>query len=391
MRLRAPGRVRPASPAPVRALQIQLALAGGTRYIGRVTAQGCAARAGVEPDLLLLTCDGLDHRIARAAPLSRAELERLAHDADPGAEVRFVRKPGSSRVAYARAADELPPEAPACSLVQALELLFPGAPGDRGLAVLALGSGPRPDVLILCGRSEEGEPDPSTVQIWLAPQDDVAALASEAAARGGFPFDADSAVRTQDDLLAVAARLLPYPRSRVVLGRGAEEWTALLGRGLALASAFSLALCIGAAWHLRAVHARLQSEGVRAELARNAVAGLLASHPKALARLAAIDAIPLLASARALWKPGSTTRILARPEAESIEVRWRVPVPSGPGAGPASPPDPASFAALVAASWSQATPAGFERGATLTGDADGLVITYRSQDARPGVARNALR
>jgi len=388
--LRVSTRARPATPAPVRALQIQLALAGGTRYIGRVTAQGCASRAGVEPDLLLLTCDGLDHRIARATPLSRAELERLAHDADPGAEVRFVRKPGSARVGYARAADELPPDAPACALAQALELLFPGTPGDRGLAVLALGSGPRPDVLILCGRSEDGDPDPSTVQIWLDPQDEIAALASEAAARGGFSFDADSAVRTQEDLLAVAARLVPYPRSPPARPGSAEEWTAFLGRGLALASAFSLALCIGAALHLRAARARLQSEVVRAELERKAVAGLLASHPKALARLAGIDAIPLLASARALWKPGSTTRILARPDGESIEVRWRVPVPSGPAATSASPPDPASFAALVAASWAQAIPAGFERGAILTGDADGLVITYRSQGARPGVARNAL-
>jgi hypothetical protein len=390
------------SAGPPKSILLQLTLPGASRFLGLVSERGCEELGDrVGSPVLILTWDGLDRRFSQSGRFRAADIARLFEEENPGVEGRYLRKPGDDRIAWVRAADDLPDDLPACPLALALDLLFPGIAGDRSVVVLELGPPGRPVLLFMAGRDEDGNVDASTLQTWIHPQDATAHIAREFALRGAFTFDETAPVRGHEDLLHLAGGLPTYPQARLYFGRPLEEWAGLASRSLLLLLLLSLASGAFAMRQLQQLRAQEKRANQDIVASRTRVDLALASFPRRLAQAASVDVISLVAAARVVWRPGAVVQARAHGDERTLSVRWKVPHGEGDGAiGGASAAAPVEagrapaasrFADELSGAWSGEVPAGFARSqAILTGDGNEVAIAFQSRSTGRRAALRAL-
>jgi hypothetical protein len=384
---------------PSGGLLLQLSLPGATRFLGRVTAQGCQELTQADPGASrILSCDGLDRRVCHSEALSHRLVVQMLDDLDPGVAFQVLRNPADPRVAYARPLDDISPEVPTSPLCLALDALFPSTADEKAVAVLEIGPASAPDLLLMAGRDEQGLIDPATLQIWIHPRDSTANIAREFAARAALHFDSATPVLHQQELLACIESLPAYPRSREFLGRDLDHWTRLGLHGLGLALALSLASATSLHYWRASLQARVDEDGAKVAALREEIAAALAASPHSLVQAASIDLPPLILAAREVWMPGATVQLTAHGSQGALQVHWKVPHPApsgagaaGPGTGSARTVDDPHFYQDVSRGWLRPAPRGFVRtDAQLNGDGDEIAIHYQTAPVAPGPALRAL-
>jgi hypothetical protein len=411
---------------PAGVVVLQLALPGGTRFVGQVDANGCRARsaeAALPPHARVLLWDEHDLRFARAEPIGRREAQQLAAEANPVVAWLRVFSPDRT-VAYARPLDELPADAEAAPLLLALELL--DRPRGHGLLTVVLGEPAQPDLVMIIGRDADGALDGDRLQVWLRPQDDVAVLQRDylerhpsALLHDGASVDAvddagddigaadDDGLRsgappapcfTQHHLVEVARRMPVYPGAGEFFGRTPVQWAATAQPVLAAAAVATVAWALVSAWNWHAAGSRHDAALQRGAALRAELAALAAGAPDALARAAGLDARALVDAARAAWAPGARVRVTAGDEGASLTALHPLTVDvSAPAsaAGAATPPyeRPVHAAADAAAAHlarrlDRPAPPGYTRASVaLSADHRSVAIRHVAAPPRPAAAR----
>lgn len=391
----------PVFPVPAEAsVLLQLALPGGTRFLGRVSSAGCIeVTQGEAAADRILTCDSFDRRVCAPEPLSARQALQMLDDLEPGVAFQTLRRPDDPRVVYARPRDELPSEVPASPLALALDLLFSREGDDGALVVLEIGPQSAPDLLLMAGRDELGLVDPTTLQIWIHPRDSTPNIAREFAARAALRFDDATPVLRQDDLLRSVSKLGHFPLSREFLGRDLTRWTGIAAYALTILLGLSLLTAMGLQYWQGRLASQNATQQARIDALHAQVASLLSDAPLSLAQAASIDLPALLASAHEVWSPGALVQVRAHAGQSSLRVHWHAPrPPPAPGAGTFANGIQAEartaserFSREVMQGWQRDPPRGFLRSqAQLTGEGDELAILYQAAAAGPGPALRAL-